>query len=266
MGTLYLDSMTSFPSQNRLLSSLRPEELQLLGPLLVRVDLPLGTALEKVDAPIEHAYFMESGFASVVAGGKDREVETALIGFEGMTAVNLLLGDDHSINKTFIQAEGSAMRIAAADLRHALSKCPSLHGFLLRYALAFSAQVSQTAVVNGRATIEKRLARWLLMAQDRFSSDTFPLTHEFIATMLCVRRSGVTVALHILEGDHLIKANRKYITVRDRAGLERRSDPSYGVAEKEYERLVGVRASLSHETSPRLQARLFESVSAQAGR
>jgi len=251
--------------QNRLLSSLRPEELELVGPSLVHVDLPLGTVLEKVGAPVEHAYFIESGFASVVAGGKDKEVETALIGYEGMTAVNLLLGDDHSINKTFVQAEGSAMRMEVADLRHALSRCVSLHGFLLRYALAFSAQVSQTAVVNGRATIEKRLARWLLMAQDRFRSDTFPLTHEFIATMLCVRRSGVTVALHILEGDHLIKANRRFITVLDRAGLERRSDPSYGVAETEYERLVGARASAAHQTLPRQQAQELESVSAQAG-
>lgn len=231
---------TAAASPNRLLSSLSDKEFGLLEPFLAPVDLPLGTVLERIDSRVEHAYFMESGFASVVAGGK-KEVETALVGFEGMTAISSVLGDDLSINKTFIQAEGRAMRIGVPQLKRVLSECPSLHRFLLRYALAFSVQVSQTAVANGRATIEKRLARWLLMAQDRFRSDTFPLTHEFIATMLCVRRSGVTVALHILEGDHLIKANRRYITVLDRAGLERRSDPSYGVAEREYARLVGNR-------------------------
>jgi CRP-like cAMP-binding protein len=230
--------MSAAKSPNRLLSSLSDEEFGLLAPSLKRVTLPLGTVLERIDASIEHAYFMESGFASVIAGG-NKEVETALIGFEGVTAVSLLMGDDWSINKTFIQAEGTAMRISAQDLEHALGGCPSLHGFLLRYALAFSVQVSQTAVANGRATIEKRLARWLLMAQDRFRSDTFPLTHEFIATMLCVRRSGVTVALHVLEGDGLIKASRKNIAVLDRPGLEKKSDPSYGIAEQEYERLVG---------------------------
>ncbi|MCW5734900.1 MAG: Crp/Fnr family transcriptional regulator [Enhydrobacter sp.] len=230
-------------SPNRLLSSLSDKELGLLEPFLSRVDLPLGTVLERVDSRVEHAYFMESGFASVVAGGK-KEVETALVGFEGMTAISAVMGDDRAINKTFIQAEGTALRIGVPQLQRVLSECPSLHQFLLRYALAFSVQVSQTAVANGRATIEKRLARWLLMADDRFRSDTFPLTHEFIATMLCVRRSGVTVALHILEGDHLIKANREYITVLDRAGLERRSDPSYGVAEREYDRLVGNRKVL----------------------
>lgn len=225
---------------NRLLSALRAEELELLAPSLERVPLPLGTVLERVDTRVEHAYFVESGFASVVAG-EGRGVETALIGFEGMTAVNLVLGDDMAINKTFVQGEGMALRIAAADLRRALEECPSLSRFLMRYCLAFSVQVSQTAVANGRATIERRLARWLLMAHDRFRSDTFSLTHEFIATMLCVRRAGVTVALHILEGDGLIKSNRNYIKVLDRPGLERRSDPSYGVAEQEYERLVGRR-------------------------
>jgi len=247
-------------SPNRLLSSLKSEEFDLLAPSLIRVKLPLGTILAPAHARLEHAYFMESGFASVVAGD-DKEVETALIGFEGMTAVSLVLGDDRSINKTFIQGEGSAMRIAAHDLQRALFECPSLHRFLMRYALAFGAQVSQTAVVNGRATIEKRLARWLLMAQDRFRSDTFPLTHEFIATMLCVRRSGVTVALHILEGDRLIKSNRKYITVLDRPGLARRSDPSYGVAEHEYERLVGGRASPAVPTRMRQKLVIQRSIS-----
>jgi len=246
--------MSAAKSPNRLLSSLSDEEFGLLAPSLKRVTLPLGTVLERIDASIEHAYFMESGFASVIAGG-NKEVETALIGFEGVTAVSLLLGDDWSINKTFIQAEGTAMRISAHDLKHALGACPSLHGFLLRYALAFSVQVSQTAVANGRATIEKRLARWLLMAHDRFRSDTFPLTHEFIATMLCVRRSGVTVALHVLEGDGLIKASRKNITVLDRAGLEKKSDPSYGIAEQEYERLVGKLAGRTAVTTSNGNAR-----------
>lgn len=150
--------MSAAKSPNRLLSSLTDEEFGLLFPSLTRITLPLGTVLERIDAPIKHAYFMESGFASVIAGG-DKEVETALIGFEGVTAVSLVLGDDRSINKTFIQAEGAAMQIAAQDLRNAMGACPSLHRILLRYALAFSVQVSQTAVANGRATIEKRLAR-----------------------------------------------------------------------------------------------------------
>jgi CRP-like cAMP-binding protein len=228
-------------SCNRLLLSLREDELDYLEPSLAHVDLPLETALDRAGEPIEFAYFMESGFACVVAGDDSKTLDTAQIGFEGMTAVSLLFGDGRSVSNTFVRGEGTAMRISAADLRYALFQCPSLERFLLRYALAYSVQVNQTLVATGRGTIGERLARWLLMAHDRFRADRFELTHNVIATMLGVRRSGVTVAIHMLEGDHLIKASRRQITVLDREGLERRADRSYGVAEREYERLVGDR-------------------------
>jgi CRP-like cAMP-binding protein len=223
---------------NRLLSTLAGPERNALDRFLVRVNLPRGAVLEQPDAPIEFVYFMQSGFASVHGGG-DRVVETALIGFEGMTGARLLMGDDRSMNLTLMRTVGSAMRLAVPALRQGLAASPSLETFLRRYALAFGAQVSQTAVVNGRATVEKRLARWLLMAHDRFCSDTLAVTHDSIATLLCVRRASVTIALQVFEGDHLIKANRRSIMMLDRKGLERRSDPTYGVAEREYERLVG---------------------------
>jgi CRP-like cAMP-binding protein len=223
---------------NRLLTALGGPERSLLDRALTRVDLRAGTVLEQPDTPIEHVYFMESGFASVLAGGATA-VETALIGFEGMTGASLLMGDDRSMNLTSVRAAGSAMRVPVPALRHALAACPSVEAFLHRYALAFGAQISQTAVANGRGTIAMRLARWLLMAHDRLRSDTLPFTHDVIATLLCVRRAGVTGGIHALEGDRLIKAHRRSITMLDRAGLERRSDPSYGVAEREYERLVG---------------------------
>jgi CRP-like cAMP-binding protein len=183
---------------------------------------------------------MESGFASVLAGG-DTAVETALIGFEGMTGTSLLMGDDRSIDLTLVRAAGSAIRLPVPALRQALAACPSLETSLRRYALAFGAQVSQTAVANGRGTVAMRLARWLLMAHDRLRprSDSLPFTHDVIANLLCVRRASVTVALHLLEGDRLIEANRRSITMLDRTGLESRADPSYGVAERAYERLVG---------------------------
>jgi CRP-like cAMP-binding protein len=230
--------MTVAATPNRLLSMLGGAERSLLDRLATRVALPPGTVLEQPETPIESVYFMESGFASVLAGG-DTVVETALIGFEGMTGTSLLVGDDRSINLTLVRAAGSAMRLPVPALRQALAACPSLEMLLRRYALALGAQVSQTAVANGRATVAERLARWLLMAHDRSCSDTLPFTHDVIANLLCVRRASVTIALHGLEGDRLIKANRRSITMLDRAGLESRSDPSYGVAEREYERLVG---------------------------
>ena len=223
---------------NRLLASLSLKDLALLQPHLRPVDLPLRKVLEEPNKPIRDVYFIESGIASVVAGDGN-PIEVGLIGREGMSGVNIVLGDDRSVNRTFIQAEGAALRLKARDLRLAMEKSPTLRLALLRYAQVFSVQVTQTAVANGRAKLESRLARWLLMAHDRFDHGPFPFTHQFLALMLGVRRPGVTVALHFLEGYGLIKATRGNITVIDRKGLEAHSDRSYGIPEAEYERLIG---------------------------
>jgi CRP-like cAMP-binding protein len=109
----------------------------------------------------------------------------------------------------------------------------------LLYAYAFSVQTTCTALANGRSKIEERLARWILMARDRIDIDELALTHEFLSLMLGVRRSGVTVALHLLVRAGLIQAHRGIITILDRQGLEDISNGSYGVPEAEYQRLFG---------------------------
>lgn len=225
-------------SHNRLLASLDPKDFALLRSRLKPVDLPLRMVLEEPSKPIRDVYFIESGIASVVAGDGN-PIEVGLIGREGMSGITIVLGDDRSVNRTFIQAEGTALRLKARDLRLAMQKSSTLRLGLLRYAQIFSVQVAQTAVANGRAKLESRLARWLLMAHDRFDHGPFPFTHQFLALMLGVRRPGVTVALHFLEGYGLIKATRGNITVIDRKGLEAHSDRSYGIPEAEYERLIG---------------------------
>jgi CRP-like cAMP-binding protein len=211
--------MKSMSPRNQLLLSLRADDLTRLKPALQPIDLPVRTVLEEAGVPIEFVYFMESGFASVVTGSRV-QIEIGLIGREGMSGLSVVMGDDRSVNQTFMQADGSALRMTADDLREALHDSPTLHSNLLRYAQAFAVQTSQTALVNGRATLERRLARWLLMAHDRFDHNDFPVTHQFIALMLGVRRAGVTNALHILEGEHLLKARRGQITIVDRKGLE----------------------------------------------
>ena len=100
-------------------------------------------------------------------------------------------------------------------------------------------QTSQTALANGRSKIEERLARWLLMAHDRLQEDALPLTHDFLATMLGVRRPGVTLALNLLEKKGLITTTRAAIRIPDREGLKRVCNGAYGVAEAEYDRLFG---------------------------
>lgn len=120
-----------------------------------------------------------------------------------------------------------------------MKKSPSMHKLFLHFAQAFLVQVSHTALAAGRVTLEERLARWLLMVQDRMRSDEFALTHEFMALMLGVRRAGVTVALHELEGRALIKAKRGQIAILDREGMKKIAAKIYGTTEAEYRRLLG---------------------------
>jgi CRP-like cAMP-binding protein len=225
---------------NRLLSSLSSDDFQLLQPNLKRVDLPLRKSLEQANRPIDHVYFLETGFASVVAGGSGgRSIEVGLIGREGMTGCPVLMGSDRSPHETFIQSAGEGLRIGAASLRKAMEHSRTLHRTLLLYAHAFVLQVTNTAMANGRSKIEQRLARWLLMAQDRIGKDEVSLTHELLALMLGVRRPGVTVALKMLEEAGLVRARRGVISITDRKGLERLADGAYGVPEAEYRRLLG---------------------------
>ena len=122
------------------------------------------------------------------------------MGCDGFTGLPIVLGNDRSPHETFMQV-GRGMRISANKLRGAISHSPSLQRALLRFAHAFMNQTANTALSNGTASLEERLARWLLMANDRLRGDEIPLTHEFLSLMLGVRRAGVTVALHYLESE-----------------------------------------------------------------
>ena len=229
--------LTHLPTQNRLLRKLLPEDWALLEP--ARVVLPLRTPLEHAGKDIEFAYFIDSGVASVVldnVGGK--AIEVGLIGNEGMVGGGLAVGDRTSAFETYMQVAGSGLRIEADRLTQAMATSSAIRDLVLRYGRAFSVQVAATASANGRAKLEQRLSRWLLMVSDR-TGTTFQITHEFIAIMLGVRRAGVTLAISALEGDRLIRASRGSITILDRQGLIKEAAGSYGLAEREYERLLG---------------------------
>jgi len=231
---------SSRKSSNRLLNSLSTADFGLLGPNLEPLDLALRQVLETPNKRIDDVYFIDSGFASVVAiQAKQVRAEVGLIGREGMTGLPIVLGNHLSPQSTFIQAAGSGQRIDAIVLRKAINSSPSLHAALLRYVQAFMVQTTHTAVANACARLDQRLARWILMAHDRVDGNSLPLTHEFLSLMLGVRRAGVTEALHALESKGLIRSSRGAIVVRNRKGIERSAGGTYGVAEKELRRLVG---------------------------
>jgi CRP-like cAMP-binding protein len=228
------------PFQNELLRRLNADDLALLGPQLEHMTLPLRMTLESARSPVGHVYFLETGIASVVAkvhSGRDTEV--GLIGREGMTGAVVVLGDDQAVHDTYMQLAGSGYRLPAAALALALSERATLKALFLRYVQTLYAQTGYTALVNARAKLDERLARWLPMCHDRVSGDSLMITHEFMSVMLGVRRPGVTVAVQELEGRGLIRANRGEIIIRDRDGLFQLADGTYSEPETVYERLIG---------------------------
>ena len=212
--------------QNLILSRLSRDDLALIQPHLEPVDLPLRKILGRANKKITAVYFPESGFASVVIN-TGKPIEVGLIGREGMTGLAVAFGGDRNDNETYMQAAGQGQCMRANALRNAIEKSRSLHNSLLRYAHAYLNQTTRMAVANGRSKIEERLARWLLMAHDRMGSPELPITHEFLAMMLSVRRPGVTVAVQHLEREGVIARRRGRIVICNREKLEKLANGTY---------------------------------------
>ena len=229
-------------ARNGLLASLAPDDRAALAAHLEPVTLDRRLTIETPGEPVEHVHFPLAGIVSSVTAGRghpDRRIETNVFGREGMSGLAVVLGAERAVSEVFVQLPGDGLRMPAAALRDALAARRGLHAVLLRYVHVAQAQTACTALANGRDRLETRLARWLLMAHDRVDGDRLDLTHDFLAVMLGVRRAGVTVATHALEGRGLIRAERGAITLLDRDGLETVADGSYGAPEAEYARLFG---------------------------
>jgi CRP-like cAMP-binding protein len=230
---------SSSPHHNQLLAALSTGDFDLLDSHLTPLPMKVQHVCEEPNKPIRHVYFMEEGIASVVAVTKhDKQIEIGIIGPEGMTGLAVVMGNDRSPHSTYVQAAGAAHRITVPHLRDAMESSDTLQPMLLKFVQTFMTQTAHTAIANGRATLEERLARWLLMAHDRLESDELPLTHELVSLMLGVRRAGVTTTVHSLECNGLIKSQRGKISVIDREGLEKVAGSYYGVPEAEWQRLM----------------------------
>jgi CRP-like cAMP-binding protein len=215
-------------SANRILARLSRADLGLLEPHLETVDLPVRKTLETRKKRIDHVYFVEAGFASVVANGSTKPgIEVGIIGREGMTGLTVVLGSERAKHETYMQVAGSGLRMGANELRGAIDRSATLHRAMLGYVHAFLVQTTTTALANGRSKIEERLARWLPMAADRLDGKELPLTHEFLGLMLGTHRPGVTVALQALERARLIETKRRRIAILNRKALERCSNGTY---------------------------------------
>jgi CRP-like cAMP-binding protein len=225
---------------NRLLAGLPAKDRKPLIARCEEVELSFGQVLDEPGERIGHVYFPVDSFVSLVTkAAGEASLEVGLVGDEGMHGVSLVLGIDASPLHALVQGAGPAYRMSAHAFRRECAARPALQRVLNRYLYVLMSQLAQSAACTRYHMIEARLARWLLMTQDRAHAETFSVTHEFLAWMLGVRRVGVTGAASALQRRQLISYRRGVVTVLNRRGLESASCPCYEINRNVYERILG---------------------------
>jgi len=227
------------PSQNHLLAALPTAEFERLAPHLELVPLPLGEVLYEPGGQLQHAYFPTTAIVSlhyVMESGAS--AETAGVGNEGVVGISLFMGGDTTPSSAVVQTGGHGYRLDSRHLKEEFKRGGLMQHLLLRYTQALITQVTQTAVCNRHHSVEQQLCRWLLLTLDRVSSRELVMTQELVASMLGVRREGITEAAGKLKHAGLISYRRGHISVLERSGLETRVCECYAVVKKELGRLL----------------------------
>jgi CRP-like cAMP-binding protein len=227
------------PGQNHLLAALPAAEFGRLAAYLELVPMRLGEILYEPGGQMQHAYFPTSAIASlhyVMESGAS--AETAGVGNEGVVGISLFMGGDSTPSSAVVQTAGHGYRLAGRLLKQEFNRAGAMRGLLLRYTQALITQMIQTAACNRHHSVEQQLCRWLLLTLDRCDSRELIMTQELVASMLGVRREGITEAAGNLQRAGLIRYRRGHISVLQREGLEKRSCECYRVVKKELARLM----------------------------
>jgi CRP-like cAMP-binding protein len=230
---------TPNPSQNHLLAALPTSEFDALAVHLEWVVMPLGKILYEPGEKLQHAYFPTTSIVSlhyVMESGAT--AETAGVGNEGVVGVSLFMGGETTSSTAVVQTAGHAYRLEGGVLKGAFNQAGLMQRLLLRYTQALLTQTAQTAVCNRHHSLEQQLCRWLLLTLDRMPTNDLIMTQELIASMLGVRREGITEAAGNLQRAGLISYRRGHIAVLDRNGLETHACECYAVVRKELSRLL----------------------------
>jgi CRP-like cAMP-binding protein len=222
---------------NRVLASIPARQYQRLRVQLEPAGLKFGEVLYEPEEPIRFVYFPINCLISLLtAVDGHRTLEVGMVGNEGMAGMPFILGVGVSGVRALVQGQGDALRMASDRFRIEFDRNRPLQQALFRYMHALMAQISQTAACNRFHTAEARLARWLLMTRDRVGCDEFPLTQEFLAHMMGLRRVGITQAANTLRRRKLIGYHRGIIQIRDAKGLEASCCSCYRIVKNVYER------------------------------
>jgi CRP-like cAMP-binding protein len=223
---------------NRILLALPPVAFKNIRPELEIVELVRGETLYHVDAPINHLYFVDRGLISLVKTMQDgRTVEIGAVGLEGVTGSEALFGIKSAMLESIVQIPGTAFRVGSTFMRKEMARSEALRILIQKYAHFAVGHLAQTAACNRLHCLEERCCRWLLIAHDSARSDTFPLTHEFLAMMLGVQRTGVSLTANILQRAGLIRYSHGIITVTDRPALEATACECYAAIHAQLKRL-----------------------------
>ena len=232
-----MSPQTTVQPGNRLLDGLPQRLRDRLLKGCESVSLSFGTVLCERDQRLRHVYFPVTGFISLVASvGGHPALEMGLVGNEGMLGVTLVLGVDTVRLRGVVQGTGTALRMSASRFQRELRASPALRRTLNRYLFVLLAQLTQTAVCTRFHEIKARLARWLLLTHDRSQADIVHLTHQYLADMLGVQRSAVTIAAGALQRNKVIRYVRGEIIVLDRRGLEAASCECYRAVIEDHQR------------------------------
>ena len=227
-------------SQNQLLSSLPEEVYERLKPHLRIEKMPLKKVLYQANDPITRAYFLINALLSWISLLENGTLtEIALVGNEGMTGLPMIWGGGSTPNHAIVQFPGEVMVLEKQPLLEEFGRNEAFSKLIFRYMQAVFTQVAQNAMCNRQHTTEERLARWLLSVQDSVRRDELTLTHEFMAKMLGIRRSGVTVSAGILQQAGMIRYSRGHLAILNRQQLEDTACECYRLVQDEYSRLLG---------------------------
>lgn len=230
----------TIPATNRLLATLPLKDREHLLINCETVDLNFADILYMDGEPMPHVYFpTNSCICQTIQLNRDSSLEVGLVGNEGMLGSTLMLGIDYAPFKTLVQGTGSALRITTSLFLDELQQSRALQEKLSSYLFVSLTQLAQTAACNRYHQVEARLARWLLMTHDRLHTDTFYVTHLFLANMLGVRRVGITKAALSLQQHSLISYRRGHITILDRSGLKAMACSCYRSDIETYQRILG---------------------------
>jgi len=225
--------------QNRLLATLDPEDLQLLLPHLVPVTLEKGALLYDPGDMVDTVYFPDDCVISLMTLMETgAAIESATIGREGALGLMAAVSPRQSLSRAIVQVAGKARRISAMHLHRGWDKSPQIRDLIDRHNEALFAHASQSVACNALHSVEARFCRWLLSCHDRIDSNTISLTQEFLADMLGVQRTTVTVVARALQAAGLIRYRRGIVDILDRAGLEAIACECYLAVRRNYERLL----------------------------